>query len=62
MQFRFKEILAWAHPEEEANKLGSVPLLLEGRHALHGVGHHGHSRQAHLPTTPRVHQIGVPVN
>jgi len=61
-QFRLEEILAWAHPEAKAKELGSVPLLLEGRHALHWVGHHGHSPRAHMPTTPRVHHIRVPVN
>ncbi len=48
-------------PEVESKELGSVPLLLEGRHALHGVGHYGHSPRAHLPTTPGIHQVGVPV-
>ncbi len=62
MQFRLKQMETWAHPEAEAKELGPVPLLLEGRHALHGVGHHGHSPWAHLPTTPGVHQVGVPVD
>ena len=62
MHFKLKQIEARAYPEAEAKELGSVPLLLEGRHALHGVGHHGHSPQAHLPTTPGVHQVGIPVH
>ena len=61
MEFRLKHIGAWTYPEAEAKELRSVALLLEGRHALHGVGHHGHSAWAHLPTTPGVHQVGVPV-
>ncbi len=64
MQFRLNKIQAWgwglAEAEAEAKELGSVPMLLEGRHTLHGVGHHGHSPQAHLPPTPEVHQVGVP--
>jgi len=42
-QLRLKQIEAWAYPEAQSKELGSVTLLIEGRHALHGVGHHGHS-------------------
>ena len=51
------------YSEAEAKELhGAVALLLEGLHALHGVGHHGDCPGAHLPAPWRVLPGLVPVH
>lgn len=49
------------YPETQSKELRLGPLLLEGTHALHGVGHHGDSSWSHLPAAPRVYQPWVPI-
>ena len=51
-----------AYSEAEAKELRAVALCLEGRHALHGVGHHANGPRAHLPAAPWVHQIKIPAS
>ena len=49
-----------SYPETQSKELRLSALLLEGTHALHGVGHHGDSSWSHLPAAPGVYQPWVP--
>lgn len=51
-----------AYPETQSKELGLDALLLEGTHALHGVGHHGHSSWPHLPAASGIYQPWVPTD
>lgn len=44
-----------AHPETQSKELRLGALLLEGTHALHGIGHHGHSSWSHLPAASGIY-------
>ena len=47
------------YPETQSKELRLGSLLLEGTHALHGVGHHGDSSWSHLSAAPRIYQSWV---
>ena len=49
------------YPQTQSKELRLGPLLLEGTHALHGVGHHGDSSWSHLPAAPGIYQSWVPI-